>query len=126
MILIPNHASAGGSSQNFSSLFEQRVQEIQLPNGLQFLVLQRTNAPIVSCHTHANVGAFDEVSGQTGMALSEKFSSVPLPAIIVTEARCPTLQAECVLVATDRWLSCKMVHGILLDERALHSAMQQP
>ncbi|KAK9847858.1 hypothetical protein WJX84_005439 [Apatococcus fuscideae] len=84
-------ASPGGSSQNFSSLFEQRVQEIQLPNGLQFLVLQRTNAPIVSCHTHANVGAFDEVSGQT-----------------------------------DRWLSCKMVHGILLDERALHSAMQQP
>ena len=47
-------------------MLEQRVQEVVLPNGLQFLVLQRTKAPIVSCHTHANVGAFDEVAGQTG------------------------------------------------------------
>ncbi|KAK9831200.1 hypothetical protein WJX74_007227 [Apatococcus lobatus] len=59
---------AGGSTQNFAGTLEQRVQEVTLPNGLQFLVLQRTNAPIVSCHTHANVGAFDEVTGQTGMA----------------------------------------------------------
>ena len=57
---------AGSSMQNFTGMLEQRVQEVKLPNGLQILVLQRTNAPIVSCHTHANVGAFDEVAGQTG------------------------------------------------------------
>lgn len=58
--------------QNFTGMLEQRVQEVKLPNGLQFLVLQRTNAPIVSCHTHANVGAFDEVGGQTGEGLLSK------------------------------------------------------
>ena len=45
---------------------EQRVQEFTLSNGLHFLVLERHNAPIVSCHTYADVGAFDEVIGQTG------------------------------------------------------------
>ena len=47
---------------------EERVAEFQLSNGLHFIVMERHNAPIVSVHTYANVGAFDERDGQTGMA----------------------------------------------------------
>ncbi|CAL8468516.1 g8056 [Coccomyxa elongata] len=45
-----------------------RITEFELANGLHFIVMERHNAPIVSVHTYANVGAFDEVSGQTGIA----------------------------------------------------------
>ena len=45
---------------------DQRLTEFTLPNGLRFLVYQRHAAPIVSFHTYADVGAFDEVDGQTG------------------------------------------------------------
>lgn len=54
--------------EELSAALERRVQEFTLPNGLTFLVLERHNAPIVSCHTYANVGAFDEEDGQTGIA----------------------------------------------------------
>ncbi|PSC70837.1 peptidase M16 [Micractinium conductrix] len=47
---------------------DQRLTEFTLPNGLRFLVYQRHAAPIVSFHTYADVGAFDEVDGQTGLA----------------------------------------------------------
>lgn len=46
--------------------FESRVSEFTLPNGLHFIVLERHNAPVVSCHTHARVGAFIEADGSTG------------------------------------------------------------
>ena len=45
---------------------EERISEFELPNGLHFVVMERHNAPIVSVHTYANVGAFDESDGQTG------------------------------------------------------------
>ena len=45
---------------------EERISEFELPNGLHFIVMERHNAPIVSVHTYANVGAFDERDGQTG------------------------------------------------------------
>ncbi|PNW77599.1 hypothetical protein CHLRE_10g443850v5 [Chlamydomonas reinhardtii] len=48
--------------------FERRVSEFTLPNGLHFIVLPRRNAPVVSCHTYANVGAWNEAAGSTGMA----------------------------------------------------------
>ncbi|KAG2448913.1 hypothetical protein HYH02_006261 [Chlamydomonas schloesseri] len=48
--------------------FERRVSEFSLPNGLHFIVLPRRNAPVVSCHTYANVGAWNEAAGSTGMA----------------------------------------------------------
>ena len=43
-----------------------QVSEFTLPNGLHFIVLERHNAPVLSCHTYANVGAFDEEDGKTG------------------------------------------------------------
>ncbi len=66
----------GADTQKFSDILEQRVQEINLPNGLNFLILQRSNAPIVSCHTHANIGAFDEIAGQTGVKFASVSSSI--------------------------------------------------
>lgn len=44
----------------------ERITEFDLDNGLHFIVMERHSAPIVSVHTYANVGAFDEVDGQTG------------------------------------------------------------
>ncbi len=48
--------------------FEKCLTEFTLENGLKFLVLERHDAPVVTCHTHANVGAVDEVKGITGLA----------------------------------------------------------
>ena len=48
--------------------FEQRMAEFTLDNGLKFLVLERHEAPVVSFHTYADVGAVDEVRGITGLA----------------------------------------------------------
>jgi predicted Zn-dependent peptidase len=48
--------------------FESRVTQFTLDNGLRFIVLQRREAPVVTCYTHANVGAVDEVTGLTGLA----------------------------------------------------------
>ena len=50
---------------------EERITEFTLPsNGMHFIVLERHKAPIVSCNTYANVGAFDEEDGKTGAARS--------------------------------------------------------
>jgi predicted Zn-dependent peptidase len=48
--------------------FEKRMTESTLDNGLKFLVLERHEAPVVSFHTYADVGAVDEVQGITGLA----------------------------------------------------------
>ena len=48
--------------------FEERLTEFTLDNGLKFLVLERHEAPVVSFHTYADVGAVDEVRGITGLA----------------------------------------------------------
>lgn len=48
--------------------FEKRMTEFTLNNGMKFLILERHEAPVVSFHTYADVGAVDEVKGITGMA----------------------------------------------------------
>jgi predicted Zn-dependent peptidase len=60
---IPMLASAQDLAQ-----FEKRMTEFTLDNGLKFLVLERHEAPVVSFHTYADVGAVDEVRGITGVA----------------------------------------------------------
>ncbi|UCF14917.1 MAG: insulinase family protein [Phycisphaerales bacterium] len=60
---IPKPASAQDLAR-----FEQRMTEFTLDNGLTFLVLERHEAPVVSFHTYADVGAVDEVRGITGLA----------------------------------------------------------
>jgi predicted Zn-dependent peptidase len=61
--LIPKPANA----QDLAA-FEKRMTEFTLDNGLKFLVLERHEAPVVSFHTYADVGAVDEVRGITGVA----------------------------------------------------------
>lgn len=56
-----------GSAQDLAE-FESRVTEFTLDNGLKFIVLRRPEAPVVTCYTHADVGAVDEVTGITGLA----------------------------------------------------------
>ena len=60
-------AAPSGLAQDLAE-FESRVTEFTLDNGLKFIVLQRHEAPVVTCYTHANVGAVDEVKGITGLA----------------------------------------------------------
>ncbi len=55
------------AGQNLAE-FEKSVTEFTLGNGLRFVVVERHGAPVVICHTYANVGAVDEVKGITGVA----------------------------------------------------------
>jgi predicted Zn-dependent peptidase len=48
--------------------FEKKVTSFTLPNGLQFLVIERHDAPVVSFHTYVNAGSVDDPSGSTGIA----------------------------------------------------------
>src|SRR5258708_33567164 len=48
--------------------FEKKVTRFTLANGLTFLVIERHDAPVVSFHTYANVGAVDDPTGRTGLA----------------------------------------------------------
>jgi len=61
--VVPGLTSAQDVAQ-----FEKRMTEFTLDNGLKFLILERHEAPVVSFHTYADVGAVDEVWGITGMA----------------------------------------------------------
>ena len=80
--IAPNPATRGAPSVDdggaaraaaFAATLEARVAQFTLPNGITFVVLDRgagsgANPPVVSCVTHAAVGAFDESDGETGMA----------------------------------------------------------
>jgi len=54
-------------SQNLAD-FEKKVTAFKLDNGLQFIIVQRHEAPVVSFFTYANVGSVNDASGMTGMA----------------------------------------------------------
>ncbi len=56
-----------GKAQDLKA-FEKTVTEFTLANGLQFIVVERHNAPVVSFHTLVDVGAVDDPKGATGMA----------------------------------------------------------
>ena len=57
----------GAPAQDLAE-FEKDLTEFTLDNGLTFLVLERHDAPVVTCYTHADVGSADEVKGITGLA----------------------------------------------------------
>ena len=48
--------------------FEPSVTEFTLANGMDFIVVQRPDAPVISFVTYADVGSVDEPFGQTGIA----------------------------------------------------------
>jgi predicted Zn-dependent peptidase len=47
---------------------EKQVEEVTLPNGLHFLVLNRPEVPVFTFDTYVNAGSVDEVQGITGIA----------------------------------------------------------
>src|SRR5258708_6703021 len=62
--------------------FEKKVTSFTVPNGLQFLVIGRYDAPVVSFHTYVNAGAVDDPSGSTGLAhMFERMAFKGTPAI---------------------------------------------
>ena len=50
------------------TVFEKKVSEFTLANGLHFLLVERHEAPVVSFHTYVNAGAIDDPAGATGLA----------------------------------------------------------
>ena len=70
MLLLCVMATVAPKSAQAQDLlkFEKRMTEFTLDNGMKFLVIERHEAPVVSFHTYADVGAVDEVKGITGMA----------------------------------------------------------
>jgi len=61
----------------------ERITEFDLDNGLHFIVMERHSAPIVSVHTYANVGAFDEVDGQTGKMTCHESANASFPLLCI-------------------------------------------
>jgi hypothetical protein len=86
VLAAPSPIGSSTSTAALQRQLEQRVHEFTLSNGMRFLVSQRPNtAPIVSCSTYADVGAFDEVDGRTGIhsfkrSVSAQFSACALVA----------------------------------------------
>ncbi|CAI7801662.1 unnamed protein product, partial [Closterium sp. NIES-54] len=61
----------GGAGTSVGSVLDslsERVCTFTLANGMRWIVVERRAAPIVSCHTYADVGAADEADGCTGVA----------------------------------------------------------
>ena len=67
LVLILGLSVSWSFGQNLED-FEKKVTEFTLDNGLQFIVVERHEAPVASFHTYADVGSVDEVKGITGLA----------------------------------------------------------
>lgn len=63
VLLVP-----AAHGQELLSQFEEKVTTFTLDNGLSFVVVERHDAPVVSFHTYADVGAVNEPAGRTGLA----------------------------------------------------------
>jgi predicted Zn-dependent peptidase len=61
-------ATGATSPTTLAKQLEARVQEFTLSNGMRFIVSERKTVPVVSFHTYADVGAYDEAEGVTGVA----------------------------------------------------------
>jgi predicted Zn-dependent peptidase len=60
--------SAATSIQPYLDRVIRQITEFRLDNGLQFIVLERHEAPVVSFVTYTDVGGADEADGKTGVA----------------------------------------------------------
>ena len=58
----------GSSMDSSVAVLQSRICSFSLANGMKWIVLERHNAPVVSCYTHASVGASSEEDGFTGLA----------------------------------------------------------
>ncbi|MBW4420818.1 MAG: insulinase family protein [Myxacorys californica WJT36-NPBG1] len=63
-----NPTQPAKSIQPYLDRVVKEVTEFKLDNGMNFIVLERHQAPVVSFLTYADVGGADEPEGQTGVA----------------------------------------------------------
>ncbi|KAH7387856.1 hypothetical protein KP509_16G045400 [Ceratopteris richardii] len=68
LILTGQEKEEAKRANNVVAGLESRISTFSLANGMRWIVLERHNAPVVSCHTFANVGASLEPDGSTGVA----------------------------------------------------------
>jgi len=61
-------ATGATSPTTLAKQLKARVQEFTLSNGMRFIVSERKSVPVVSFHTYADIGAYDEADGVTGVA----------------------------------------------------------
>ena len=64
----PTSESNQFSIQPYLDRVVENLTEFKLDNGMKFIVLQRSQAPVVSFLTYADVGGVDEPDGKTGIA----------------------------------------------------------
>ena len=67
LCVLPLLLACPASAQEVKE-FEKQVTEFSLPNGLQFLLLERHDSPAVSFHTYVRAGSADDITGHTGLA----------------------------------------------------------
>ncbi|OKH17856.1 M16 family metallopeptidase [[Limnothrix rosea] IAM M-220] len=67
-IALAETAATSPSIQPYLDQVIERITEFTLDNGLQFIVLEDNDAPVVSFVTYADVGGVDEPEGKTGVA----------------------------------------------------------
>lgn len=68
LVLILVWAGWLQAAQEHLEHFQSRVTEFSLENGMQFLVIERDQAPVVSFVTMIKVGSKQEPAGKTGLA----------------------------------------------------------
>lgn len=68
LLLLMVGSSPAWAQQDLLSTYEKNVTTFTLENGLDFVVVERHDAPVVSFTTYADVGSVNEPEGQTGVA----------------------------------------------------------
>lgn len=68
LCLLVLWGSPAAHGQDLLQQFDDKTTTFTLDNGLEFVVVERHNAPVVSFATYADVGSVDEPEGKTGIA----------------------------------------------------------
>jgi predicted Zn-dependent peptidase len=68
LVLLLLAVPSAQAQQELLSNFENKVTTFTLDNGLDFVVIERHDAPVVSFATYANVGSVNEPEGKSGIA----------------------------------------------------------
>lgn len=117
-LLLPHSASAGPAATSTTPPvtakpglgFEERVSEFTLSNGMHFIILERHEAPVLSCIVHANVGAFDEAPGSTGGECRRQIlgagAFIRLHWMVADVAHLSSLTPACCGAGLQAWLTC--------------------
>ena len=110
----------------YAEALTKQVVEFSLPNGLRFVCLERrgaTGAPVVSVCTHADVGAYDEAPGQTGMAhLLEHMAFKGTDGLGRAEGVSAATEADAMAREDDAFLELRALKAAVAGKAAIASA----